>query len=226
MNKTAIISGAGGALGGAVVDAFLRQGYQVEALFHGQVPARDETTFRGHQVDLLDEGAVQQTVDDIANNQQPIDVLVCTAGGFAPGSLADTSTADLEKQYRLNFLTAYHLAKPVYEKMKAQGYGYIFLIGSRQGLDSTASTGAVAYGLSKSMLFNLAAILNADSKGTVVTSMIVPSTIDTPANRKAMPDADFHNWVAPADIADIILFYCSDKAKAIRQPVIRVYGDA
>ena len=89
------------------------------------------------------------------------------------------------------------------------------------------SKGTLAYGLAKSLIFRLAELMNEEAKGhDVVTSVIVPSTIDTPANRASMPDADFSKWVTPEAIADVIYFYCSDAGAALREPVIKVYGNS
>jgi NAD(P)-dependent dehydrogenase (short-subunit alcohol dehydrogenase family) len=85
----------------------------------------------------------------------------------------------------------------------------------------------VAYSLGKSLIFRLAELMNAEAKGTdVVTSVIVPSTIDTPQNRKSMPDVDFNKWVKPEAIADVIHFYCSAGAAVLREPVIKIYNNA
>ena len=111
--------------------------------------------------------------------------------------------------------------------MMKQGSGRIFLVGSRPGSDMRYSKGMVAYGLAKSLNFRLAELMNDEAKGSnVVTSVLVPSTIDTPQNRKSMPDADFSTWVKPEEIAAIIYFYSSAEAKVLRQPVIKIYGDA
>jgi NAD(P)-dependent dehydrogenase (short-subunit alcohol dehydrogenase family) len=85
----------------------------------------------------------------------------------------------------------------------------------------------VAYGLAKSLLFRLADILNDEAAGKdIVTSVVIPSTIDTSSNRKAMPNADFNAWVKTEQIADIIYFYSSEQAAALREPVIKVYNNA
>lgn len=224
MNKTAIISGAGGALGSEIVQKFLNAGYGVDAFYHSQPKPVDHPSFKGSAVDLLDEKAVDDAVGDVTNRRGAIDVLVCAAGGFRAGNIENTSAEQLQRQYQLNFLTAYNLVRPVYDQMKKRGSGRIFLIGSRQGDDSSQSSNAVAYGLSKSLLFHLAGVLNTDSKGTIVVTVIVPSIIDTASNRESMPDADFSKWVSPDEIADIILFYSSKPAQAIRGPVVRVLG--
>jgi len=85
----------------------------------------------------------------------------------------------------------------------------------------------IAYGLSKSLIFRLAELMNGEAKGNnVITSVIAPSTIDTPQNRKAMPDADPAKWVRAEDIAVIIHFYCTEEALALREPILKVYNNA
>lgn len=128
-----------------------------------------------------------------------------TTGGFALGNLETTSIDDLRKQYSLNFETAYNLTKPILKIMKEQGSGSLFFIGSGQGMDTRKGTSAVAYSLSKSLLFQLANIINADSEGTNIKAfVVVPNIIDTPQNRQSMPEANFDNWQKPESIARII----------------------
>src|SRR6185369_899193 len=156
-----------------------------------------------------------------------IDAAVMTAGGFAMGKVAETKMDDIKKQFRLNFETAYNVARPVFSKMMEQGSGRIFMIGSKPGSDMKNSKGMVAYGLTKSLIFRLAELMNDEDKGSnVVTTIIVPSTIDTPENRKAMPGVDSSKWVKPENIAMIIYFYCSEAASVIREPVIKSYNNA
>ena len=99
------------------------------------------------------------------------------------------------------------------------------MIGSKPGSDMRNSKATVAYGLAKSLIFRLAELMNEEAKAhNVVTSVIVPSIIDTPQNRKSMIDADFSKWVSPDDIAGVIYFYCTPAAAVLREPVIKVYG--
>ena len=129
------------------------------------------------------------------------------------------------KQYKLNFETAYNVARPTFLQMLKQNSGRIFIIGSKPGLDARNGKGMVAYGLAKSLIFRLAELMNDEAKGkNVVTSVIVPSTIDTPQNRKAMPDANFENWVKADAIANVIYWHCTDEALVVREPVIKVYN--
>lgn len=227
--KTAIITGAAGNLGQAVVKKFTDKDYQVIGTILNQQESNNsgEKNFEEAELNLLDEENCEKFVDEIVTKHKTIDVAVLTAGGFAMGDIAQTKTSDVMKQYRLNFETAYNIARPVFLQMMKQGSGRIFLIGSRQGLNILKGKGALAYGFSKSLLFRLAEVMNAETKGkNVVVNVIVPSTIDTPQNRESMPDADFSSWVTASQIADIIYFYSSEEGSAIREPVIKVYNNS
>ena len=228
--KTAIVTGASGNMGQAVVKKFLAEGYRiVSTILPNDATGIDikGKDFETAIVDLMDEKGAQQFVEFTAAKHGTIDAAILTVGGFAMGKIADTKTADIEKQYKLNFETAYNVARPVFIQMMQQGSGRIFLIGSKPGLDMRNSKGMIGYGLAKSLIFRLAELMNEEAKGTnVVTSVVVPSTIDTPQNRKSMPDADFTNWVKPETIADVIYFYCSEKASPLREPVIKIYNNA
>ena len=142
------------------------------------------------------------------------------------GKIADTSAADILKQYKLNYETAYHAAGPVFLQILKQGTGRIFLVGSRPGLSAGEGKGMTGYSLVKSLIFRLADLIDEETKGTdVVPAVLVPSTIDTPQNRKSTPDADFISWVKPKAIADAVYFYCTNKAAVVREPVIKLYGN-
>ena len=228
--KTAIVTGASGNLGQAVVKKLIDAGYRTI----GTVIPNDPVTmdfpaeqFEKVVVDLTSEDDAQKFVDSVIEKHDRIDVAILTVGGFAMGKIAETKTSDVQKQYRLNFETTYNLARPVFVRMIAQGSGRIFIIGSKPGLDSKNGKGMIAYSLTKSLIFRLAELMNDEAKGkNIVTSVIVPSTIDTPQNRQAMPDAKHDTWVKPEQIADVILFYCDEASSVIREPVIKVYNNA
>ncbi|HEV7782612.1 MAG TPA: SDR family NAD(P)-dependent oxidoreductase [Chitinophagaceae bacterium] len=228
--KTAIVTGASGNLGQAVVKKFLEKDYYVT----GTVIPDDSVAidirgknFETAVVDLMKEELAQQFVELMVMKHDSIDVAVLTVGGFAMGSIIDTPTSAIAKQYKLNFETAYNVARPVFAQMMKQGNGRIFLIGSRPGADMKNSKGMAGYGLGKSLIFRLAELMNEEAKGTsVVTSVVVPSTIDTPQNRESMPKSDFSKWVTPGAIADIIYFHCSPEGAVLREPVIKVYGNS
>lgn len=225
-----IVTGASGNLGQAVVSKFIAEGYKVigTVIPNDPVPMNfPSDKFEKVVVDLMNEEDSAKFIHSIIEKYKSIDAAVLTVGGFAMGHIADTSTADIMKQYKLNFETAYNIARPAFVQMMKQNSGRIFIIGSRPGLQAWHGNGMVAYGLAKSLIVRLAELMNIEAKGhNVVTSVVVPSTIDTPQNRKAMPDADFANWVKPDDIANIIYYHCTGEAAALRETVIKVYNNA
>jgi len=226
--KHILITGASGNLGKALVNRFLGSGHKVSGLVIPNDPAGfhpDSPDFRPYEADLGDEDAARNTIEQVISEQGPIAVGILTAGGFAMGDLTETGSDKILEQYRLNFETAYHVAKPLFLHMKTQGYGRIFLVGSRPGNEVKTGRKMIAYALSKSLVFRLAEILNAEAgDANVVCSVIVPSTIDTPQNRQSMPDADFSKWMDPAAMASIVEFYCSPEADGLREPVLKMYN--
>lgn len=228
--KTIIVTGASGNLGQAVVKKFLAEVYNVVGTVIPNDPVSINITdskFEKIAADLMNGEAAKKFVESIIAKYKTIDAAVLTVGGFAIGKIADTKTSDIAKQYKLNFETAYNVAHPVFTQMMKQNSGRIFMIGSKPGSDMRTSKGMIAYGLTKSLIFRLAELMNDEAKGhNVVTSVIVPGTIDTPQNRQSMPDADFNKWVKPEAIADVIYFHCSDDAAILREPVIKVYGNS
>lgn len=228
--KTVIVTGASGNLGQAVVKKFLAEGYKVIGTIIPNDPAVldiDDPNFEKIVVDLMSEGDAEKFVESVVDKSNTIDAAVLTVGGFGMGSIAETKMADILKQHRLNFQTTYHVARPVFIQMMKQEKGHIFLTGARTGINITNSKGMVAYGLSKSLIFRLAELMNDEAKGhNVVTSVIAPSTIDTPQNRKTMPDADPAKWVKAEDIASLIHLYCTKEASSLREPILKFYNNA
>lgn len=228
MSKNILITGVTGNLGQAVAQRFLAEGHSVigTVLPGDTIELNFDTTgLEKIIVDLLDAAAVEKMVKGLIARVGHVDVAVLTVGGFAMADIAGTKTAAMEQQYKLNFETAYNVVQPLFSDMKEKGKGHIFMIGSRPGLSASFSKGMIAYGLSKSLIFRLAELMNDEAKGTdVVTSVIVPGTIDTPQNRKSMPDADFDSWVNPGDIASVIYFYCTGEGSVVREGVVKVYG--
>lgn len=204
--RTAIISGTSGNLGQAVVRKYLSENFTVEGAGSLSI---DSQHYHTVAVNLTDEIAAGEWIRSVISKHETIDVAVLTVGGFEMNDIAHTTSSSIAKQVQLNFETAYNVAKPVFVQMLKQGSGRIFLVGSQAGLNIKNSKGMVAYGLSKSLLFRLAELMNDEATGrNVKTLVIVPSTIDTPQNRAAMPDADFSKWHTPEFIANIIFSNC------------------
>lgn len=225
--KTAIVTGADGNLGEAIVQKFLNENFFVVGTLIKEKPVSQIKNYKSAIVDLTDEKAAEDFIESVISKHKNIDVAVLTAGGFATGKMADTKLSDIHAQLKINFETAYNAAKPVFNKMMQQGSGRIFLIGSKPGLDAKNGKGMIAYSLSKSLIFRLAELMNDEAKNTnVVVNVVVPSTIDTPPNRKSMPGADFNKWVKPATIADIIYWHCTNEAAVLRESIIKVYNNA
>ncbi len=196
--KRAIVTGASGNLGKAVVEQLLDSGYQVSGT--GFLTGTG-AGYTGAKIDLADEAATNDWVASVIRHGA-LDTAVLTVGGFAMGDIASTRSGNVQEQITLNFLTAYHVARPVFLHMKERGSGTIFLLASQAGMAADKNMGVTAYGLSKSLLFRLADLMNLEAAGTdVKVFVVVPFIIDTPQNRVAMPDADFSKWVTPAEIA-------------------------
>lgn len=213
MKKVAFVSGATGNLGQAVAEHFLYHHYTVCGTTHNEGP-QNANGIELKKIDLLDGHATEDYLKEIISRHHQIDVAVLTVGGFQTGSLEKVTTEDMEKQWELNFKTAFNALKSIYSAMKAKGYGRIFLIGSLAGRQMDDGLGAVAYALSKSLLFRLSELINAEMKEKNVSSIVVvPSILDTPQNRKAMPDADFSKWTPPSEVAEKVFQIADNQVK-------------
>jgi NAD(P)-dependent dehydrogenase (short-subunit alcohol dehydrogenase family) len=228
--KTVIITGANGNMGTAVTREFLDKNYRVIAT----VPEEKlKSEFQPHPnldvsvVNLMNETETAGFVEAAIQKYKSIDAALLLVGGFAMGNLATTSGDDLHKQIALNFETAYYVTRPLFDHMMANKKGRIVFIGARPALNPAQGKELVAYALSKSLLFKLADILNEAARGINLTvSVIVPSTLDTPLNRKSMPDTNPDIWVKPAEIAETLEFLVSDKSAALRETVLKIYNNA
>lgn len=228
--KTVIITGANGHLGSAVTQAFLSKNYRVIATVRKEEERESLPQNKNLQVEIVDLTHEEKTgafVQKMIEQHKEIDGALLLVGGFAMGNIGSTGSEDVRRQIQLNFDTAYHVARPVFQHMMGKNKGRIVFIGSRPALQASAGKNLIAYGLSKSLLFKLSEYLNAEAKGkNVVVSVVAPSTLDTDINRKSMPDADPDSWVKPEALAEILEFILSDKASTLREPVLKVYNNA
>lgn len=228
--KTVIITGANGNLGSAVTNTFLDKGYKVVATIIAETMRPEMPAHPNLEVQVVDLGNEEATVsfvNRVIAKYKTVDAALMLVGGFAMGNVAATTSADIQKQFSLNFETAYHVARPLFQHMMGNGNGRLVFIGARPALEASQGMNLVAYGLSKSLLFKLAEYLNAEAKGkNVVATVVAPSTLDTPLNRKSMPDTDPAIWVKPSALAELLAFVVSDASSVLRETVLKVYNNA
>lgn len=229
-----LVAGGTGGLGRAVTLEFLHEGasvvvtYVVDREFADLKTAAGENEPRlaGRKVDVTDEDAVQQLVDGILADHGRLEVLVNTVGGYAGGmKLWEADAKMLDRMLALNLRSGFVLSRAAARSMLSRGKGSIVNVVAKAALDHPPGLGA--YAASKAAALAMMDSLAADLKGTGVrANSILPSIIDTPANRNAMPQADFATWPKPEDIAQVILFLASERAKVIHGAAIPVYGSA
>lgn len=216
MNRKVLITGASGNLGRTVVSKLSEDGCTIIAAVKAhEMPEelKQKIAYLNH-VDLLQETATAEFIATVLQQYPDLDAAVLLAGGYAPGSFEETSKSLLDDQFDLNYKTAWNVIRPLLPHFKARGGGQIILMGARPGISPKDAKQAVAYGLSKSLLFTLADMINAQEKEYKTTaSVIAPSTLDTQPNRESMPNANFDHWVKTEDVADTISYILSDAGK-------------
>jgi NAD(P)-dependent dehydrogenase (short-subunit alcohol dehydrogenase family) len=169
--------------------------------------------------------AQKALVDGILARFGRLDVLAHTVGGFAGGqSVADTDDATFQRMFDLNVNSFLHILRASIPPLRKSGSGRIIAIGSRAAVEPGAGVGA--YSASKAAMVSLVKTVAAENRDAAVTAnAILPGTMDTPANRMAMPGADFSKWVQPANVAGLAVWLASDAARDINGAAIPVYGD-
>lgn len=227
-----LVAGGTGGLGRAVSLKFLIEGavvvttYRTQAEFDDLVQEAGANAARleGHRVDVTDETATRRLVEDVVARRGRLDALVNTVGGYAGGvKLHELDTKVLDQMLALNLRSGYALARAVLPAMLSKGRGSIVNIAAKAALEHPPR--AAAYAASKAAALALMSSLAAETLGTGVrVNSVLPSVIDTAANRKSMPKADFAKWPKPEEIARVVLFLCSDDAEVIHGAAIPVYG--
>lgn len=245
-SKVAFLAGGTGGLGRAVTMAFLEAGYRVVVTYYfdeehdllrrqltqkrsGDAMRAEKTNgcpLDGYKVDVTNEAAVTELIGSIMAEHGRLDVMVNMVGGYIGGiKLWEMDTKDWEQMKSLNLQSGYALARAAVRAMLKQGYGAIVNIASKAATDH--APGHAAYAASKAAAVAMIDCLAADLKGTRIrANSVLPSIIDTAANRKAMPNADFSKWPKPEEIARVILWLCSEDAKLVNGAAIPVYGDS
>lgn len=228
--KNILITGATGTLGQACVNEFVKKGYQVIAILspHKKLTFKTTSPISVYNADLMNEANTNEVIDQIIADHHSIDAALLLVGGFAMGNIGDADGSQLKKMIGLNFETAYYTGRKIFNQMITQPKGgRLVFVGAKPALDAKAAKSKVAYALSKTLIFKLAEILNeTGNQHGVVSTVIVPSIIDSADNRKSMPDANPGKWVKAEEIAEIVAFAISEKAAPLREPVLKLYGDS
>lgn len=223
--KVVLISGASGGLGETVTRAFLDGGYRVAGTSRSWKKDREpEGEFLAVEADLTTaegcRGAVRSTLERWGRLYAAVHLM----GGFASeGGLETTGEATWDRMMALNAKSGFLFFQAAIEPLRAAGEGRLLAVGSRAG--AAPSAGVSAYAASKAALHALVLSLAEELKGSGITSnAVLPSTIDTAANRRAMPGADFGRWVPAASIANLLVYLASPDASQIQGALIPVYG--
>jgi NAD(P)-dependent dehydrogenase (short-subunit alcohol dehydrogenase family) len=225
---TLIVTGANGNLGPEVVRRLLEDGFNLVATVGhaGGEGLPVDKSLEIVQLDLMNEQDSKVFVEKTIMKYPDLQGAVLLVGGFAMGNIKEIENSDLDKMISLNFYTALNIVRPLLRHFLSRpgGGGQFILMGTRPGLKAAAGKDFFPYSMSKAMVFKLAEFINAEGKEKeVIATVIVPSTIDTEANRKSMPGADFSKWVPAGNMADAISFCLSETGRMMRETVIKLY---
>jgi 3-oxoacyl-[acyl-carrier protein] reductase len=223
--KVVLVTGANGGLGTYVTEAFLDGGATVIGTSR-KIQQSDfgSSKFTALPAEISSREGAQSLLDQVVAHFGRLDVLAHTVGGFAGGqSIADTDDATFQRMLDLNLNSVFHILRAAIPALRQTGNGRIVAIGSRAALEPGAGVGA--YSASKAAMVSLIRTVALENKDAGLTAnVILPGTMDTPANRKSIPNADFSKWVRPSTVASLITWLASDAGKDINGGVIPVYG--
>jgi len=223
--KVALVTGADGGLGHFVTQALLDAGATVIGVSKGIQPSDfPSPAFTAMPADISTVGGANKLAENIAARWGRVNILVHTVGGFAGGqSVIETDDATFQRMFDLNLNSTFYLLRAVLPLMRKTNGGRIIAIGSRAALEPGAGVGA--YSASKAAMVSLIKTVALENKDAGVTAnAILPGTMDTPANRRAMPNAVVSKWVQPANIASLTLWLAGDAGKDVNGAAIPVYG--
>jgi NAD(P)-dependent dehydrogenase (short-subunit alcohol dehydrogenase family) len=223
--RIALVTGATGGLGTYVTKALLDAGFAVVGLAPKiQQSGFDHPNFTALPAALDSLDAAKKAADTVIARFVKIDILAHLVGGFAGGqTVADTDDATFQRMFDMNLNSAFHMLRAVIPHMRKAGAGRIIAIGSRAAEDHGPNVGS--YSASKAALVSLIRTVALENKDAGITAnVILPGTMDTPANRKAMPGADTSQWVQPASVASLIVWLAGDAGRDVTGTSIPVYG--
>ena len=223
--KVILITGAKGGLGTFVTNSFLESGARVFGVSRSIADSDfPHPSFSAVAAELSDGDRARQVAENVAGKAGRIDGLVHLVGAFAGGrSVAETDDATLDKMLDLNLRSAFHMIRAILPIMRAQGAGRIVGIGSKAAAEPAALAGV--YGASKAALVSLIrTIARENVDRNVSANVVLPGTMDTPANRAADPNADYSKWVHPCQVTKLLVHLVSDQASQVSGAVIPIYG--
>jgi len=223
--KVAIVTGADGGLGKSVTQALLDSGVTVVGTSRKiQTAEFQHSSFLGIPADTSNKEAAEQLVDQILSRFGRLDVLVHTVGGFAGGqAVVDTDDDTFQRMMDVNLKPLLHILRAAIPPLRQSGAGCVIAVGSRAAIEPGPRVGA--YSASKAAMLSVmktVAIENRDAG--LRANVVLPGTIDTPANRQSNPDADFSKWVRPGAIASLIMWLAGDAGREINGAAIPIYG--
>jgi len=221
--KVIVVTGASGALGKVVAETALARGARVAAIdFAAAQAAPTNQRLELGGVDLTDAAQARAAIDAAAAHFGKLDALINIAGGFAFETVTEGDPKTWQRMVALNVTTALNASRAAIPHLLASRAARIVNIGAFGALQ--AGSGMGAYAASKSGVHRLTEALAAEHKGKITVNAVLPSIIDTAANRESMPKADFSKWVTPQELAEVILFLASDAASAVTGALIPVTG--
>lgn len=225
--KVVLVTGASGGLGTYVVQAFLDAGATVIGTSR-KVQKSDFTgaSFIAKPGEISTQAGANALIETVLERFGRLDVLAHTVGGFAGGqNVADTDDSTFQRMFDLNVNSFFNILRVSIPALRKSGDGRVIAIGSRAAVEPGAGVGA--YGASKAAMLSLTKTVAAENRDAGLTAnVILPGTMDTPANRMSMPGADFSKWVNPANVASLAVWLASDAARDINGAAIPVYGNA
>lgn len=224
--RVVLITGADGGLGSHVTREFLQAGETVVGVSRKIKQSDfDSPTFTALPADMSTAADAKSLVDRVLTRFGRLDVVVHTVGGFAGGkSIAEMDDATFHGMLDVNLNSTFYFLRAVLPAMRKAANGRIIAIGSRAALEPGAGVGA--YSASKAAMVSLIKTIALENKDAGITAnVILPGTMDTPTNRKAMPKADVSKWVQPVNVARLITWLAGEAGKEVNGAAIPVYGD-
>ncbi len=221
--KVLVITGALGALGRVVAETAHGRGARVAGIDHAPAQtAATPTRIELGGVDLTDAVQAKKAIGAAAAHFGRLDGLINIAGGFVFETIAEGDAKSWQRMHAMNVLTTLNAAQAALPHLASSGAGRIVNVGAMGALQAGAGMGP--YAASKSGVHRLTEALAAEHKGKITVNAVLPSIIDTAANRRSMPAADFSKWVRPEELAEVILFLAGDAASAVTGALIPVTG--